>query len=554
VIYIGTGTCGRGAGALSVLQCIRHYVSDRVLDVEIVEVGCIGLCAEEPVVDVQLPGKARVSFGRIQPDVVEMLLDSIFEQNVLPQLNLLWQYRSDDSLALWPDVCRFEEHPFFRVQNRFVLRNCGVIAPHEITDYLAVGGYEGLARALRELTPHELIELVRSSGLRGRGGGGFSTGQKWFNALERASGQKFVVCNADESDPGAFMDRALIESNPHSLLEGLAIAAYAIGAGKAFVYVRSEYPLAAKRLEEAVAQARDWGLAGENILDSGMNLDIQVRRGAGAFAGGEETALLNSLEGKRAMARPKPPYPVDQGLFGKPTVVNNVETLANVPHIVNGDDERFKQLGTSKSVGTKVFAVSGDVIRTGLVEVEMGSTIRDVVFEAAGGIGDGHKLKAVQIGGPSGGCLPESLLNVCLDYESLAEVGTMMGSGGFVVIDDSTCMVEMACFFMQFLQKESCGKCIPCREGARRLLELLQYITGECEPPRGRDATSDLMTIRRLAVTMQDTSLCGLGKTAPNPVLSTLKWFSEEFDAHLFERTCPTGVCDGLTPDMGGGV
>jgi NADH:ubiquinone oxidoreductase subunit F (NADH-binding) len=394
-----------------------------------------------------------------------------------------------------------------------------------------------------------VCSLVERSGLRGRGGGGFKTGTKWSIARKQSADQKYVVCNADEGDPGAFMDRAVIEGDPFRVLEGLAVGAYAIGASKAYVYIRAEYPLAIRRLHHAIAQAKAFGLLGRNILDSGFSLEIAVKQGAGAFVCGEETALLQSIEGRRGMPRPRPPFPAVRGLFGKPTVINNVETLANVPGMVLHGDEWFSGIGTASSKGTKVFALSGKVARTGLVEVAMGTSLRRIVFDIGGGIPDGKAYKAVQIGGPSGGCIPESHLDIDIDYESLKRVGAMMGSGGLVVMDESTCMVDLAKFFMDFIQRESCGKCIPCREGTRRMLEILESLTRSRRTEKDFEALErfrSVMSLEHLARVIQDTSLCGLGQSAPNPVLSTLRWFREEYEAHVYERRCPAKACGEL--------
>ncbi len=546
-VFIGTGTCGLGAGAGKTLRAIRQYLGDRGLAADIVEVGCIGLCAAEPLVEVQLPGRSRLMFGGVKQELVVELLDRVF-QGIVPDQGLLGQHRQA-GLDSWAEVGFLDEHPFFAPQTRLVLANCGMIDPGSLDEYLAGGGYRGYAQVLREMTREDVCGLVEASGLRGRGGGGFPTGVKWKFALNTASDQKYLICNADEGDPGAFMDRAVIEGDPHRLLEGLAVAAYAIGASKAYIYIRAEYPLAIKRLEVAIEQARACGLLGYNILDSGVNLEIVIKEGAGAFVCGEETALINSIEGKRGMPRPRPPYPAVQGLFGKPTVINNVETLANVPGLIGDGGAAFSRLGTASSKGTKVFAVSGNVNRTGLVEVAMGTPLREIVFGIAGGIPGGRKFKAVQIGGPSGGCIPESHLDIEIDYESLKTVGAMMGSGGLVVMDEDTCMVDVAKFFMDFIQRESCGKCIPCREGTRRMLEILKRITRARRNEVADDALrrfKGVMMLNRLAEVIKDTSLCGLGQTAPNPVLSTLRWFKDEYEAHIFERRCPAGVCGEL--------
>ncbi len=548
VIYVGAGTCGLGAGAARTLAAIRGYLGLRPhLRAEVVEVGCIGLCVEEPLVDVQLPGRSRLSFPRVTDKQVDGLLDAVFAGTSFP-ITPLGQFRQDATRP-WDDVAYLDEHPFFAPQTRWVLANCGIVDPARIDEYLARGGYAGLARAIREQTPAELCGLVERSGLRGRGGGGFKTGTKWTIAQKQSAEQKYMVCNADEGDPGAFMDRAVIEGDPHRVLEGLAIAAYAIGASKAYVYIRAEYPHAIARLRHAIAQAKAFGLLGQNILDSGFSLEVAVKMGAGAFVCGEETALLHSIEGRRGMPRPRPPFPAVRGLFGMPTVINNVETLANVPSIVQRGDEWFSSIGTATSKGTKVFALSGKVARTGLVEVAMGTTLRSIVFGVGGGIPGGKRYKAVQIGGPSGGCIPTEHLDIDIDYESLKRVGAMMGSGGLVVMDESTCMVDVAKFFMDFIQRESCGKCIPCREGTRRMLEILESLT------RGRrnekefeslERFRSVMNLEHLAQVIQDTSLCGLGQSAPNPVLSTLRWFREEYEAHVYDRRCPAKGCGEL--------
>jgi len=546
-IFIGTGTCGLGAGAGKTLKAIRGFLKDRGFEADIVEVGCIGLCVAEPMVDVQLPGHPRLVFQRVTEDKVVGLLETVLGGDV-PHDLLIGQHRSPN-LPAWPNVPYMDEHPFFAPQLRWVLANCGLMDPSSIEEYLARGGYRALAQAISRSTPLEVCDAVESSGLRGRGGGGFPTGTKWKFALKTPSEQKYLVCNADEGDPGAFMDRAVIEGDPHRVLEGMAIAAYAIGASKAYVYIRAEYPLAIRRLEVAIAQAREAGLMGRNVLDSGFSLDIIIKQGAGAFVCGEETALIHSIEGKRGMPRPRPPFPAVRGLFDHPTVINNVETLANVPAILVNGPAWFSAVGTKTSKGTKVFALSGKVARTGLVEVRMGTTVRQIVFDIGGGIPNGKAYKAVQIGGPSGGCIPTQHLDIAVDYESLKTVGAMMGSGGLVVMDEDTCMVDVAKFFMDFIQRESCGKCIPCREGTRRMLEILKRITRSRRSETGTAALErfmGVMYLNRLAQVIKDTSLCGLGQTAPNPVLSTLRWFREEYEAHVYERRCPAGACREL--------
>ncbi len=547
IIYVGTGTCGLGAGAGRTLAAVRQWLDTHARRAEVVEVGCIGLCVEEPLVDIQLPGRPRLSFAQVTEKKVAPLLEAIFTGGTLPMVPL-GQF-DHAGIEPWPVVPGLNEHPFFAPQTRWVLANCGIIDPSSIEEYLARGGYVALSKALRTMTPAEVSDTVEKSGLRGRGGGGFPAGTKWSIAQKQAADQKYMVCNADEGDPGAFMDRAVIEGDPHRVLEGLALAAYAIGASKAYIYTRAEYPLAIRRLNEAIADAKTYGLLGHNIFDSGFSLDIIVKMGAGAFVCGEETALLHSIEGRRGMPRPRPPFPAVKGLFGKPTVINNVETLANVPGIVERGKAWFSSIGTASSKGTKVFALSGNVARTGLVEVAMGTKLRDIVFDIGGGIPGGRKYKAVQIGGPSGGCIPESHLDIDIDYESLKNVGAMMGSGGLVVMDDGNCMVDVAKYFMDFIQRESCGKCIPCREGTRRMLEILESLTRNRRSEKEFDALErfrSVMNLEHLAAVIRDTSLCGLGQSAPNPVLATLRWFREEYEQHVYDRHCDAKACREL--------
>jgi NADH:ubiquinone oxidoreductase subunit F (NADH-binding)/Pyruvate/2-oxoacid:ferredoxin oxidoreductase delta subunit len=546
-IFIGTGTCGLGAGAAETLSAIHKYLDNHEIKADIVKVGCIGLCSEEPLVDIQLPRRTRVSFHRITASNVPTLLDWALAGG-MPDDFVLGQHRND-SLEPWPDTPFLDEHPFFAPQTRWVLANCGLVDPSEIDEYIARGGYKALVKVLKDITPDALCDMVEASGLRGRGGGGFPTGKKWKFARQSPGDQKYLICNADEGDPGAFMDRAVIESDPHRLVEGMAIAAYGIGATKAYVYIRAEYPLAIKRLKTAIAQAQANNLLGDDMLGSGFNLEVIIKMGAGAFVCGEETALIHSIEGKRGMPRPRPPYPAVNGLFGKPTIINNVETLANLPTLVNAGSDWFSAVGTATSKGTKVFALSGMVNRTGLVEVAMGTPIRKIVFDIGGGIPNGKAYKAVQIGGPSGGCIPPQHVDIDIDYESLKSVGAMMGSGGLVVMDEGTCMVDMAKYFMDFIQRESCGKCIPCREGTRRMLEILHRITRGRRKERGIDALErfkSILHMQDLAETIRDTSLCGLGQSAPNPVLSTLRWFRDEYEMHIYDRCCPSAVCPEL--------
>ena len=554
VIYVGAGTCGLGAGAGKTLAAISKYLESKSIDAEVYEVGCIGLCSAEPLVDIQIPGKTRVSFQHITEDKAEKLLGDVFGKWNPAEYKevLLGQFRNE-KLKPWEGVPFIDENPFFSQQRRIVLANCGIIIPDNIEEYIARGGYKAYLTAIRTKTREEICDIIEKSGLRGRGGGGFLTGKKWKMANASEADQKYIICNADEGDPGAFMDRAVIEGDPHRVLEGLAIGAYGIGASKAYVYIRAEYPLAIDRLKKAIEQAKEYGLLGQNIFGSGVKLEVIIKKGAGAFVCGEETALMNSIEGKRGMPKPRPPYPASRGLFNKPTVINNVETFGNVSDIINKGAEWFNAVGTKTSKGTKVFALSGKIKLTGLVEIPMGTTIRDIVFKIGGGIRNDKKFKAVQIGGPSGGCINEQNLGIEVDYETLKTVGAMMGSGGLVVMDEDTCMVDIAKFFMDFIQKESCGKCIPCREGTRRMLEILESIT---KRPGIKGASGHkhdtlerikgVMILEELGEVIRSTSLCGLGQSAPNPVLSTLRWFRDEYEAHIFDRKCPAGACTEL--------
>ncbi len=547
VVFIGAGTCGLGAGAKATKKQIAKYLQDKNIDADIVEVGCIGLCSAEPLVDIQLPDKPRISFKNITAEKVEPLFENFFSGK-MPEDKVLGQFHSESSPP-WDNVPFLTQHPFFAPQTRWVLINCGIVNPLSIEEYVSRGGYASLHNVFVKHDPETVCDKVEKSGLRGRGGGGFPTGKKWKFATSAEADQKYLICNADEGDPGAFMDRAVIEGDPFRLLEGMTIAAYAIGATKGYIYIRAEYPLAIERLHYSIKKAEKYGLLGKNILGSGFDFNLQVKTGAGAFVCGEETALLNSIEGKRGMPKPRPPYPASKGLFGKPTIINNVETFANVPMVFYKGPDYFNSFGTESSKGTKVFALSGKVERTGLVEVEMGTTVRNIVFDIGGGVPGEKKYKAAQIGGPSGGCIPESKSDIEVDYEKLKTVGAMMGSGGLVVMDENTCMVDVAMFFMDFIQRESCGKCIPCREGTKQLLEILKTIT------KGRKSMSEIESLQRmqgiinmeqLAGVICSTSLCGLGQTAANPVLSTLRWFRKEYEEHIFERHCSAGVCKEL--------
>ncbi len=500
-------------------------------EIEIVETGCNGFCAVGPVMLVQPEG---IFYQKLTPEIVPHLVEEHFLKGRPVKKLFYVEPASKETIP------KMEEIPFFAHQMFWVMRNKGVIDPEKIDEYIARDGYFGAAKALREMTPEQIIEEVKVSGLRGRGGAGFPTGIKWEFARKSPGRVKYVLCNADEGDPGAFMDRSVLEADPHAVLEGMIIAARAIDAHRGYIYVRTEYPLAIRRLEIAIRQAREYGLLGNDILGTGFDFDIDIYQGAGAFVCGEETALMRSIEGKRGMPRPRPPFPAVKGLWEKPTVLNNVETLANIPLIITHGGRWFASVGTEGSKGTKVFALSGDVNNIGLVEVPMGTSLRRLIFEIGGGIPRKKKFKAVQLGGPSGGCVPEQYLDIPVDYEEIAKVGAIMGSGGVIVMDHETCMVDMARFFMDFVQDESCGKCTPCREGTRRLLEILEKL---CE---GRGEPGDLETLEELSRIIKESSLCGLGQTGPNPVLSTLRYFREEYEAHIFEKRCPAKRCVAL--------
>lgn len=512
------------------IEGIKKYgLGDKVV---ITRSACQGLCEVGPVAYVH---PDNVMYQKLTPEIVDEICREHFVHN-----HSLGQYAWTGERLANRFFPFFGDVHFFGKQLRLTLRNCGVIDPESLDEYLSVRGYEAIAKVLTEMTPQQVIDTVSQSGLRGRGGGGFPTGKKWQFAFNQKNDTKYMICNADEGDPGAFMDRSAIEGDPHTILEGLMIAGFAIGAKQGFVYIRAEYPLAVVRLEKAIAQAREVGLLGKNILGSGFDFDIEIRLGAGAFVCGEETALIHSIEGTRGMPSPRPPYPAIAGLWGKPTVINNVETLANIPVIILDGAKWFRSLGTEGSKGTKVFALAGKVRNTGLVEVPMGTTLREVVYDVGGGIKDGKDFKAVQTGGPAGGCLPESYLNTPVDYDSLTAAGSIMGSGGMIIMDSETCMVDVAKFFLDFTQSESCGKCTPCREGTRIMLEILKKITD------GHGEKGDIEKLEELGRTIRNTSLCGLGQCAPNPVLSTLKYFRHEYEAHVYEKKCPAGVCSAL--------
>ena len=527
----GTG-CTSSHSAEIIAEFEKEIAEKGLADeIKVIRTGCFGLCALGPIV-VVYPEGAFYSQIKVE-DVSEIVDEHLIKGRIVK--HLLY----DDTVA-GDTVKSLNETQFYKKQKRVALRNCGVIDPENINEYIAMDGYQALAKCLTEYTPYEVIQIVKDSGLRGRGGGGFPTGLKWSFTRKNQADQKYVVCNADEGDPGAFMDRSVLEGDPHCIVEAMAICGYATGATEGYIYVRAEYPIAVKRLQIAIDSARELGLLGKNIFDSGFDFDLHIRLGAGAFVCGEETALMTSIEGNRGEPRPRPPFPAEKGLFGKPTTENNVETFANIPQIILHGAESFASMGTERSKGTKVFALGGNIKHTGLVEIPMGTTLREIVEDIGGGIPNGRKFKAAQTGGPSGGCIPASLMDTEIDYDNLTAIGCMMGSGGLIVMDDSNCMVDIAKFFLDFTVDESCGKCSPCRIGTRRMQEILEKIIA------GKATLDDLDKLEELAHYIKENSLCGLGQTAPNPVLATLKFFREEYIAHIVDKKCPAGVCKAL--------
>lgn len=545
-VYIGMGTCGLATGAAQVKTAVEKWAAARALTLHIIPTGCMGYCKAEPIMDVVADTGHRVSYGNVTPEVAGFILDEVLVRKNYKLDGLLGQFKN--GVTPLAGIPMLEEHAYFRKQVKYVLRNCGVIDPESIADYRAHGGFKGLERALG-MSPQEVVSEITRSGLRGRGGSGFPAGRKWELAQASAGPKKYVICNADEGDPGAFMDRSILEGDTYAVLEGMIIAGYAIGADEGIIYCRAEYPLAIARINKAIEVMKSEGIL-ETPTAGGFTFSLRVKKGAGAFVCGEETALMASVEGRRGMPRPRPPYPAVSGLFQKPTIVNNVETMANASHIMREGAETFAAMGTQNSKGTKVFALTGKVVNAGLVEVPMGITLREIVFDIGGGIPDGKAFKAVQIGGPSGGCIPAEHLDIKIDYESLKAVGAMMGSGGLVVMDEDTCMVDMARYFTDFITSESCGKCIPCREGTQRLYEILDSIVSPYA--KMADEEENLLRFNRvlnmegLAQVIKDTSLCGLGQSAPNPVLSTLRFFRKEYEAHIYDRKCPAHACKGL--------
>ena len=529
----GTGCTSSGSRVLE-KEFIKEIKNSGLQDeVEVAVTGCFGLCSLGPVVIIYPEG---TFYSMVKPeDVAEIVHEHLVKGRPLARL----EYKETKGDKVTESL---KELDFYNKQTRVALKNCGIINPEDIEDYIGSDGYTALEKVLLSMQPQDVINEIKASGLRGRGGGGFPTGMKWQFAANASTpdGVKYVCCNADEGDPGAFMDRSVLEGDPHSVIEAMIIAGYAIGASQGYVYVRAEYPIAVKRLQIAIDQARDYGLLGEDILGSGFNFDLDIRLGAGAFVCGEETALMNSIEGKRGEPRPRPPFPANKGLFERPTILNNVETYANITSIINRGSDWFSSMGTEKSKGTKVFALGGKINNTGLLEIPMGTTLREIVFEIGGGIPNGKRFKAAQTGGPSGGCIPAEKLDVPIDYDNLIAIGSMMGSGGLIVMDEDNCMVDVARFFLEFTQDESCGKCPPCRIGTKRMLEILNRI---CD---GKGEEGDIERLEQLALGIKSAALCGLGQTAPNPVLSTIRYFRDEYEAHIKQKKCPAGVCKNL--------
>ncbi|MBP6965664.1 MAG: NADH-quinone oxidoreductase subunit NuoF [Armatimonadetes bacterium] len=529
-ILVCAGAACIASGAHEVEDSLRKEIESAGLatEISVYDTGCVGTCDLGPVIIVYPEGIFYTKVGA--EDAGEIVSEHLVKGRIVQRL---LAKEGDEAMP------RYEDIPFFAKQTRIVLKNLGTIDPNTIEDYIAADGYAALGKAITEMTPEQVIAEIGHSGLRGRGGAGFPTARKWEFAREAQGDLKYVVCNGDEGDPGAFMDRSLLEGDPHAIIEGMAIAAYAVGARQGFAYVRAEYPLAIQRLQKAIDQAREFGLLGRGVFGA-LDFDIQIRKGAGAFVCGEETALMASIQGERGEPRTKPPYPAVSGLWGKPTLINNVETYANVPAIIRNGGDWYAQYGTEKSRGTKVFALAGNIVNTGLIEVPFGTTLREIVYEIGGGIPNGRRFKAIQTGGPSGGCLPASLLDMPVDYDSLQKAGSIVGSGGLIVMDDDTCMVDVARFFLEFTMEESCGQCVPCREGCKRMLEILNRIT------QGGGRPEDIDLLEALATNIETASLCGLGQTAPNPVRATLRYFRDEYEAHVNEKRCPAGVCTAL--------
>lgn len=547
LIYVGTTSCAQAAGARKTFKAVESYIKENRLQVELIEGGCNGFCKAEPQLDVQLPGKARIAFGNVMPDRVPFILDEILNSHV-PDQHVLGQYHNPIH-QLWEGVPFMNELPFFRSQKKILSANCGISDPVSVQEYIARGGYQAFSDTITQYTPLQVCNLVEDSKLAGRGGGGYMAGKKWKITLDAVSDQKYFVCNAVESDPGSYMNRVMMESDPHKLIEAVLIASYAIGASKAFIFTRSEFTLAISRLREALRQAEEFGITGHNIFDSGVNIDIAIKEGARAFVCGEETALNNSIEGKRAMPVYKPPFPAIKGLWNKPTIVQNLETLINVPLIMKNGPQWFQTLGNDTSKGTKLFSLSGKVANYGTIEVEMGTSFRTIVEEIGGGMKEDNDFKAIILGINSGSYVTPQTLDTPVDFDALKNIGSALGSGACVVVDTSACMLDLARFFTTFFKNESCGKCIPCREGTARMLEIVEAATRKPDKENSfqtLERFKGIMQLKSMAEVMKDTSLCSLGKSAPNAILNTLANFKSEFDAHVFERKCPAGVCRDL--------
>jgi len=533
-ILIGMATCGLASGALEAKAAFEEAIEERKIDANIIPVGCLGHCYTEPLVIIEKPGFPPILYHDVTPGKARLLVKAFLEEGDPVFEHILGAMEEND---LIPSVMEF---PRFNQEKRIVMANSGVINPEDIYQYIAKGGYSALVKAL-SIEPQKIINEIKESGLRGRGGAGFSTGKKWQVVRDSSEEEKAVICNADEGDPGAYMDRTILESSPHQIIEGIAISAYAVGAKKAIIYIRAEYPLAIEKATVAINQANDIGLLGKGILGTDFNLNMSIFQGSGAFVCGEETALMQSIQGERGMPQPRPPYPAQNGLWGKPTIINNVKTFGSIPAIVQNGAQWFKGIGTDKSPGTAIFSVVGNVVHAGLVEIPMGLTLKELIFDICGGIPDQKKFKAVQIGGPSGGCLPEDFLDTPIDFDSLTQAGAMMGSGGMVVMDEDSCMVDVARYFLDFTQKESCGKCTFCRIGTKHLLDILDRLT------KGEGREGDIELLESLSMDIKEGSLCGLGKTAPNPILTTIKYFRDEYEAHIKEKRCPAMMCRELT-------
>lgn len=556
-IMVGMATCGLASGAKRVFDVLSKEIEEKGIDVKLVSTGCLGYCQREPLVDLLKPGWPRIIYQRMSGEkgvklIEDLAKGKIWKESILAKLekddflifNETRKYSLQDLSSDLNNIPFYNQLPFYRKQLRIATRNCGFLDPASLSEYVARGGYYSLFKVLTQYEPEQVIEEVLRSGLRGRGGAGFPTGQKWRYCRQAKGDMKYLICNADEGDPGAYMDRSILEGDPHSVVEGMIIGAYAIGAKQGYIYVRAEYPLAVERLKEAISQAKEYGLLGENILNTGFNFSINIYRGAGAFVCGEETALIASIEGKQGEPRPRPPFPAQSGLWSKPTIINNVETWSNVPVIIARSADWFSQIGTQigtqKSKGTKVFSLVGKINNTGLVEVPMGISLREIIYDVGEGIPGGKKFKAVQTGGPSGGCIPERMLDLPVDFEELTKAGSIMGSGGMIVMDEGTCVVDLAKYFLSFLQDESCGKCTSCREGIKRMLEILTRIT------QGKGEEGDIELLEEISEVVKETSLCGLGRTAPNPILTTIRYFRDEYEAHIRDKKCPAKVCRDL--------